>query len=76
MVGVPHPTDLLPNYHKEKNEQKDVKNKSSFHTPAHKDKMRGFGRIALPHLNLTFNFLNVLLDLAEELVRPMEQQGV
>lgn len=29
----------------------------------------------LPHLNLTFNSLNVLLDLAEELVCPMEQRG-
>ena len=68
-----HPTDLFPN-------KKVSENKSSFHTPAHKeeDLLRDerVGRIILPNWNLTFNSLNVLLDLAKEPVCPMEQQGV
>lgn len=34
------------------------------------------GHIVLPHLNLTFDSLNVFFDLAKEMVGPMEQQGV
>lgn len=77
----PHPTDLFPNNQKEK-EKKDqvVENKGSFHTLAHKEKDRlgdeRVGCIVLPHLNLTLNSLNVLFDLAKELVCPKEQQGV
>lgn len=57
-----HPTDLLPNYHREK---KKVKKPEQFSHSSAKREDERFGRNILAHLNLTFNSLNVLLDLAK-----------
>lgn len=55
-------------------------NKSSFHSLAHKEKDwvkdEKVGRIVHAHLNLISNSLNVLFDLASELVCVVDQQGV
>jgi len=70
--------DLFPNNYRGKKKKNSQRKKNSFHTLAHKGKDRlrdeTVGRIILPHLNLTFNSLNVLFDLAKEPLRPAEQQ--
>lgn len=69
----PHPTDLFPNNQQEKKTRN--KQEQFSHSSTQREDER-VGHIVLPHLNRTFDSLNVFFDLAKEMVDPMEQQGV